>query len=272
MTEIRVISEALLAALRSGEPIPPPTDSNPGLTVEDAYAIQRAGLDQLRRDGATVVGHKVGLTSAAMQEMLGVAQPDFGYLTAAMVSDSGCLLAAGDFIAARVELEIAFRLGRPLGGDSLQVDDVLDATMAVAPAIEVIDSRIADWRITIADTVADNASSGHVVLGSWRPVGELDLARLRSELTVEHAGGEVTTVSGDGAAVLGHPATAVAWLARALDEYGDEEIGAGEVVLSGAMSRALEVGPGSSVSGQVEDLGAVSVTFTSSASDGYPRG
>src|SRR5436305_1254864 len=137
------IAAALLAAERSHVPVPPPTETLPQLSIADAYAIQRAGLRLRRAEGATVVGHKIGLTSLAMQELLGVDQPDFGYLTAAMVSESGCTLAAAGFLAPRAEAEIAFRFARPLSGPDLDVAAVLAAVEAVAPAIEVIDSRVA---------------------------------------------------------------------------------------------------------------------------------
>jgi len=258
---VEALAQELLTAGRSRTPIAPLTQRHPELTIADAYAVQRAGLARLRVQGARVVGHKVGLTSLAMQEMLGVDQPDFGYLTSAMVSEDGAALAAGAFVAPRAELEIAFRLREPLHGAALEVADVLAATEAVAPAIEVIDSRIADWQLTIADTVADNASSGHVVLGAWRPADGLDLAALEGTLTVTGRDGE-ERVDGRGDAVLGHPATAVAWLARALHEYGGDGIDAGEIVLSGAMARAVPVAAGSAARGRVEQLGDVGVTFT----------
>jgi 2-keto-4-pentenoate hydratase len=243
------LAQRLYDADRTATPIAP---LPAGLTIGDAYAIQLAG--RALRD-RPVVGRKVGLTSAAMQEMLGVGQPDFGYLTDAMVSPSGAAIPAGRFIAPRVEGEIAFRMGRPLGG-AVTIDDVLDATEAVAPALEVIDSRIADWRIGIADTIADNASSGHVVLGGWRPLDGLDLAAVELALT---AGGERVTGRGD--AVLGHPAAAVAWLARALAEHGGERIAAGEVVIPGAMARALPIAAGDAVRAEITGLGAVTMTF-----------
>jgi 2-keto-4-pentenoate hydratase len=257
MSSPGAVARALHEAGRTGVPIQPPTDAIPDLSIADAYAIQRAGL---RLRGADVVGHKVGLTSAAMQEMLGVDQPDFGYLTEDMLSPSGAALVAGRFIAPRVEGEIAFRLGRPLRGAGLGVADVLAATEAVAPALEVIDSRVADWRITIGDTIADNASCGHVVVGEWQPLGDLPLEAVEMELVVEAPDGR-QTVEGVGAAVLGHPAEAVAWLAAALHEHGGERLEAREVVLPGAMARAVPVGAGCSVRASMGSLGSVTVRF-----------
>lgn len=262
MSRVDDLGAELRAAARAGTPIPPLTAGHPDLTIAEAYAIQRVGRRARLAEGATIVGHKIGLTSLAMQEMLGVDQPDFGYLTADMISPSGAALPAAAFIAPRAELEIAFRLREPLEGGALTAAEVLAATDAVAPAIEVIDSRIADWQLTIADTVADNASSGHVVLGAWRDLDGLDLRALSGTLAVEGGAAEPTTVSGRGDAVLGDPAEAVAWLARALHEYGSERIDAGEIVLSGAMARALPVGPGSVARGQIDQLGHVTSTFT----------
>jgi 2-keto-4-pentenoate hydratase len=261
MDRLDEIAAALLAADRSHTPVPPPTEARSGLSIADAYAIQRAGLRLRLAEGAVVVGHKIGLTSLAMQEMLGVDQPDFGYLTAAMVSESGCTLSAADFVAPRAEVEIAFRLARPLAGADLEIADVLAAVDAIAPAIEVIDSRIADWRLTIADTVADNASSGHVVLGAWQPLADLDLATVEAQIVVEGPDGRHEAVEGRGDAVLGHPATAVAWLARALHEHGGEAIAPGEIVLSGAMARAIAVREGDVVRAAAGALGSVTARF-----------
>jgi 2-keto-4-pentenoate hydratase len=261
MDRLDEIAAELLAADRSHTPVPPPTETLPNLSIADAYAIQRAGLRLRLAEGAVVVGHKIGLTSLAMQEMLGVDQPDFGYLTEAMTSESGATLSAADFVAPRAEAEIAFRFARPLAGPDLDVAAVLAAVDAVAPAIEVIDSRIADWKLTIADTVADNASSGHVVVGAWQPLGELDLTAVEAELVVTGADGRREAVQGRGDAVLGHPATAVAWLARALHEYGGAAIAPGEVVLSGAMARALPVREGDAVHATAGALGSVTARF-----------
>ncbi|HST43363.1 MAG TPA: 2-keto-4-pentenoate hydratase [Conexibacter sp.] len=268
MTEARALDERavadearlLLEAERTRVAIAPVIDRHPGATIADAYAIQLAGRAlRLAEPGAALVGRKVGLTSEVMQRMLGVDQPDFGYLTATMVSADGAALDPGVFLAPRVEAEIAFRLKAPLSGAELTIEDVLAATEAVAPALEVIDSRIADWRIGIADTVADNASSGHVVLGTWQPLPlALDLAAVEVSLEVAPDG---DANAGTGAAVLGHPAAPIAWLARALHEYGGEGIAAGEIVIPGAVSRALPVAPGQTARAAFAGLGDVSVSF-----------
>ncbi|MDW5597328.1 fumarylacetoacetate hydrolase family protein [Conexibacter stalactiti] len=267
MTEARALDDQavaaeaalLLEAERTRVAIEPITGRHPAVTIADAYAIQLAGRElRLARPGAALVGRKVGLTSAVMQQMMGVDQPDFGYLTAAMISADGATLDPAAFLAPRVEAEIAFRLKAPLAGAELTIADVLAATEAVAPALEVIDSRVADWRIKIADTIADNASSGHVVLGAWQPVGVLDLAAVEVSLEVAPEG---EANSGTGAAVLGHPAAPIVWLARALHDYGGEGIAAGEIVIPGAVSRALPVAPGQRATARFAGLGEVSATF-----------
>jgi 2-oxopent-4-enoate hydratase len=251
------LARALHEAERTRTPIAPLSEQHPDLTLDDAYAIQRAGRHRREAAGARLAGHKIGLTSQAMQEMLGVDQPDFGVLLEDMLLPSGAELSTGDLIAPRVEAEIAFRLAAPLNG-TVSRDDVLGATEAVAPALEVIDSRIADWRITIVDTVADNASSARVVLGAFRPLGDLDLASVEMRLDVT---APAETVTGRGDVVLGHPAEAIAWLAAALHRYG-EGLAAGEVVIPGALSRALPVAPTSEAHASLTGLGEVHARFT----------
>jgi 2-keto-4-pentenoate hydratase len=260
---IDALAASLHEAARKAQPVPPLTEAHPELSISDAYAVQLRGRAMRKADGATLVGRKIGLTSAAMQEMLGVDQPDFGYLTADMVDPSGAILSCSDLglIAPRIEGEIAFRLDRPLQGPGITIDDVLAATAEVAPALEIIDSRVSDWRIKIADTIADNASSARVVFGEFRPLGELDLAAIAMHLVVVDADGGEEAVQGRGDAVLGHPAKPVAWLAAALAEYGDEHVAAGELVIPGALGRALPVAPGSSVRATFGPLGEVTVAF-----------
>jgi 2-keto-4-pentenoate hydratase len=239
-------------ARRTATPIPPLGD---GLDLGGAYAIQREGRALELARGARVVGRKVGLTSLAMQEMLGVDQPDHGYLTDTMVLDDGATLDVATLIAPRAEAEIAVRLGRDLRGAGVTRDDVAAAVTAVAPALEIIDSRIADWAITIVDTIADNASSAYAVIGAWREPGALDLAAVEMQLRV---GDE--RVAGRGDAVLGHPLEPVAWLVDVLDGFG-EGLAAGDIVMPGALARALPVGPGQEALASFSSLGAVSARF-----------
>lgn len=260
-TRHHAIARQLYDAERAVAPVPPLSSGALELGIADAYCIQILGRGLRLADGHRLVGHKVGLTSAAMQEMLGVDQPDFGYLLDHMVHSSGARIPAHQLIEPRVEGEIAFRLSERLAGPNVTRSDVLAATDAVAPAIEVIDSRILDWRIRIEDTVADNASCGCVVLGTWRPVDDLDLAALDGVIRVTAPDGSAESSAGSGSAVLGHPAEAVAWLAHALEEYGGEALEAGHVVLPGAVSRALPIACGQRVHVSFSELGEVDATL-----------
>lgn len=238
-------------------PIDPLSVLLPGLDADDAYAVQRANIARRVAGGATVVGHKVGLTSAAMRRLLGVREPDHGSLLDDMVHRDGAPLLAGRYCAPRVEPEICFRLGRSLRGPHVTAADVLDATDVVAPALEIVDSRIRDWRITLADTVADNASSAGLVLGPWTPLALApDLGAMTAGLFVDG----VRVASGSGRDVLGHPAAAVAWLAGTLAAFGTA-LEAGQVVLAGAMTTAPFVRAGQKAEARLSGLGAVSVHF-----------
>lgn len=239
-------------------PVPPLTETWPDLDLDTAYAVQQRGI-ALRSDAATrLVGHKVGLTSAAMQQMLGVDTPDYGRLLDHMVVPDRHVLPHASFIAPKVEIETAFLLAEELRGPGVTVEDVLAATATVQASIEVIDSRIADWRIGLLDTVADNASSAAVVLGVRElPVAGLDLVALPGTLSVN---GEVVE-QGRGEAVLGHPAAAVAWLANTLGARG-VVLEAGALVLPGACTRAVAVQAGDRVVGDFGPLGTVQVRFS----------
>jgi 2-keto-4-pentenoate hydratase len=229
--------------------------------LEDAYAVQLRGRALREADGASVVGRKVGLTSAAMQELLGVGEPDFGYLTDRMLHDDGAAIATAGLVAPRAEAEIAFRLASPLRGPDVDRDQALAAIGEVAPSLEVVDSRVVDWRIALPDTVADNASSGRAVLGRFVAIGETDLAAVAMTMTVEHGDGRTESESGDGAAVLGNPAEALAWVVRALAPFG-EGVDAGEVVIPGAMARAITItAAGADVAADFGALGRVTAVF-----------
>jgi 2-keto-4-pentenoate hydratase len=256
-----VVQEAadLLYAAQTGRtPISPLTERFPSLDVNGAYAIQRANLSRRLRDGHTLVAHKIGLTSESMQTLLGVDEPDFGYILDDMVLANGAAVAATRFCAPRVEPEVAFLLREPLHGPGVTVGDVYAATDAVAPALEIVDSRIADWKLTLADTVADNASSGAVVLGDWVPLhGEIDLSGARASLWLN--GTEID--SGLGSAVMGDPAAAAAWLANALAGFGTEIL-AGQFIMSGSFTTAAFIRPGDVAATAISGLGAVSVNFS----------
>ncbi|MGH7822910.1 MAG: fumarylacetoacetate hydrolase family protein, partial [Candidatus Binatia bacterium] len=216
--KIRSYGEELYRALRGRETVPPLTVREPGITVEDAYRIQMhlIGL-RLERDHETVVGKKIGVTSEVVQKALGVDQPDFGHLTSAMAYRDGARLPTGRLVQPRAEGEIAFVLGRDLAGPGVSPDDVLRATDRVAACFEIVDSRIHDWKIRIQDTVADNASSGLFVVGGGAVAPDhVDLLGCR--MVLEKNGQMVG--EGRGAASLGSPVAAVAWLANTLGELG----------------------------------------------------
>jgi 2-oxopent-4-enoate hydratase len=265
---------ALAAALDSAEreraAIPPLTDTLQGLTIQDAYAIQAAWLRRKLASNAqlSLVGRKVGLTARAMQEQLGVNEPDFGFLLNHMLVPDGGSIPRGDLILPRVEPEIAFYLARDLRGPGLSAADVLTATQAVAPALEIVDSRIADWKIKLQDTVADNGSSARAVVGPPVPYVELKEAEPKKAESLDLAAVVVTlrrngeqVGEGAGAAVLGHPAEAVAWLANALANFG-EWLRAGDVVLPGAMCASVFANAGETFEATYTGLGKVGVRFS----------
>ncbi|MET9203133.1 fumarylacetoacetate hydrolase family protein [Gordonia sp. NPDC003585] len=256
--DLDVWADRLHNALTDSSPIPPLSDSIPDLDVAGAYAIQQRNLHRLLGGGARLVGRKIGLTSAPMQHLLGVDEPDYGFILDTMVFPDGGSIRLSTLCAPRVEPEIAFRLNRPLQGPGVSVADVLDATDAVAAALEIVDSRITDWRITLCDTIADNASSAAVVLGPWVPINDApDLDDISASL---HVNGRQVD-NGVATAVLGHPAEAVAWLANALAAF-DTGLQAGEFVMSGSITAAVFVHAGDAAAADLSGLGRVSIDFT----------
>lgn len=207
--------------------------------------------------GSKIIGKKIGLTSLAMQKLLGVDQPDYGHLLDDMVIENGGTISFQRVLQPKVEAEIAFILKKDLIGPRVTALDVILATDYVLPALEIVDSRVADWKIKLPDTVADNASSGLYVLGG-KPVKPeaVDLTQLGSVL---YKNGEIMN-TGVGAAALGNPAACVAWLANKLFEFGIN-LKAGEVILSGALSAAVNVSVGDHFSARIAHLGEVSVSF-----------
>ena len=250
-------ARSLYEAERSRGAIRPLVDLYPGLTPDDAYRIQNAVIDRKLEEGARVVGHKIGLTSLAMQQMLGVDQPDFGHILDTMMVPDGGSLNRQDLIYPRVEGEITFVLAEDLRGPGVTVPRVLAATKYVMASLEIVDSRVADWKITLADTIADNASSCRMVVGGrCLPVDGLDLRLIG--MVLERNGEVVNTAAG--ASVLGNPAQAVAWLANKLAEF-DVTLKAGELILPGALSAAVTVDTGDVVRATFDHLGSVSVRF-----------
>jgi len=230
---IESIAKRLYVSLTQGTTIAPLTEQYPHITIEDAYHISRQVL-QLRMDNNNelVVGKKIGVTSAAVQDMLGVFQPDFGFLTHTMAyANNADIRVKGNLIQPRAEAEIAFRLKSDLQGPGVTEIDVLNATECIMPCFEIVDSRIENWQIKIQDTVSDNASCGVYVLGDAEidPKG-IDLANLEIKVYKNS-----TLISkGKGSAVQGNPLTAVAWLANTLGAF-DIPFLAGEVILSGSL-------------------------------------
>jgi 2-keto-4-pentenoate hydratase len=250
MTEGDVVERAaavLRQATASRVAVEPLTQEFPGLTVDDAWRIQEVNRELLLADGRRVVGYKVGLTSKAMQEQMGVDEPDFGVVLDDMVLADGVLRTA-QYVQPRLEAEIALVLDRDIGSGATP-DSVLAATRHARPALEIIDSRIRDWRLTLVDTVADNASSGAIALGEPADVAGVELADVRTVVTVD--GAEVA--SGLGAAALGHPAVAAAWLANRLGDLG-LTLTAGSVVMTGSLHASFPAVAGQDV---VADFGAL---------------
>jgi 2-keto-4-pentenoate hydratase len=255
----RAAADALRDAELDRAPIPPLRETYPDIDVVDAYEIQLINIRRRLEGGATVHGHKVGLSSKAMQEMMGVDEPDYGHLLSDMaLSMSDAPVRAGVYCYPRVEMEVAFILGDTLPGEGCTENDVLAATEAVAPAIELIDSRILDWDIQIADTIADNASSAGFVLGAERVApGDLDLLGIEARLVKN--GEQVAEGRSD--AVLGNPVTVVAWLAQKVASFG-VALEAGHVILPGSVHRAVDVAPGDQFEAVFDGLGTVSLSFT----------
>lgn len=241
-------------------PVGPLTETD-GLKVEDAYEVQSRWTELRLGRGERILGRKIGLTSRAMQEQMGVAEPDYGSLWASRYFPARAgrtEVPADSFLQPRMEGEIAFLIGRPLSGEHVTPQEVLAATEALAPAFEVVDSRIADWRIKLADTIADNASYGGFVLGPWsRSLRNDDLRTLGM---LVHKNGEIVAQA-VGAAALGGPARAVAWLARKLTSFG-VSLNAGDVVLSGALGGASNAGRGDTFVLETHGQPPLTVTFS----------
>jgi 2-keto-4-pentenoate hydratase len=248
-----VALERLAVARATGRPCAPVRTLLPASDIAGAYAVQAAWVANQIAAGDTVVGRKIGLTNPAVQAQLGVDQPDFGTLLATMDCPPGDPIGTGRLLQPKIEAEIAFVLARDLDAPDIGPDDVLAATGSVAPALEIVDSRVAGWDISIIDTVADNASSGLFTLApERRPPAGLDLAACPMRLW--RGAEEVST--GSGAACLGHPATAVAWLAATARSYG-QPLRAGEIILSGALGPMVPVRPGDRFTAEIGGLGQV---------------
>lgn len=250
-------ARGLYDAARRKIPLSPLTQRYAEIDTEIAYRIQLAWVQLKQDDGERIVGKKIGLTSKAMQRMLNVDQPDYGHIFEGMLVDDNASVRTDDLIQPKIEPEIAFILDREIQGPGVTPLDVLAATKFVVPALEIIDSRIENWKIKLCDTIADNASSGRVVVGtSPKRVDQLDLKLIG--MVLEKNGEVVQT--GAGAAVLGHPANAVAWLANAIGKFG-VSLKAGELIMPGALTAASDVKHGDIFQAFFDGLGSVTVRF-----------
>ena len=252
----------LSGAEANRRPTEPLTQSFPALSVPDAYRIQQANVQRRLARGERVVGHKIGLTAKAMQELFRVSEPDYGHLLDTMMHAAGEPLDLSELIDPQIEVEPAFVLGKRLKGPNVQVEDVLDATDHVCVCFEVIDSRIIDWRIRLQDTVADNGSSARVVLGSAQvQPASIELDQLDTELELDG----VVVETGNTGAILGHPARGIAWLANRIAEFGIV-LERGHIVLPGTCTRSVRIGGHRRAVGRIAGLGEVSLEFTGAPS------
>ncbi len=250
-------------ARRTSTQIEPPSFAHPEMDLDDAYAIQQAWVELQQTDGARIVGHKIGLTSRAMQASMQINEPDFGVLLDHMIFPDGAELRTDQFCDPKIEVELAFVLGRPLAGLDVTMLDVLSATEYVLPALELIDAR--SYRVhpdlkrarTVRDTIADNAADAGVIMGG-RPIGPREID-LRWVAALAYRNGTIEE-SGVAAAVLNHPANAVAWLARRYTAVG-RRLEAGQIVLSGSFTRPLDARGGDVFHVDYGSLGAITCRF-----------
>jgi 2-keto-4-pentenoate hydratase len=264
--QISGIADALFDSELTRRPMEPLTDTNPGLSLDDAYQIQQWNVARRLAAGELILGHKIGLTAKAMQEKFGVNEPDFGHLLDSMFLERDTPLNLAELIDPQVEIEPAFVLGRELAGPEVSAADVLAATDYISVCFEIIDSRFVDWRIKLQDTVADNGSSARVIL-SDRKVKPAGLALDNLEAVLELDGAVVATANTN--AILGHPANGVAWLANYVSRFG-VVLEAGHVVLPGTCTRSFRIGSSRRVSGRIAGLGELSLALEGAPSNYNP--
>jgi len=252
----------LWAAERDLAPVDPLTETFPGIDAVDAYEIQLINIRRKIAAGARVRGHKVGLSSPVMQQMMGVDEPDYGHLLDSMVLSGAAPIPAGRYCYPRIEVEIGYVLGSALPGADCTEEDVLAATEYIVPSLELIDSRITNWQIKLPDTIADNASSAGVILGEARrtpaelAVRGVDLANIDAVLYC----GDQEVARGNTSAVLGNPTWCVAWLARKVASFG-VKLEAGHLIIPGSCTRAIDAKPGTAFRAEFAGLGTVTAEF-----------
>jgi len=255
VTDAPAKARALYDARRTRVPIPPFTDDDPTLGMADGYAIQRELIQLLLADGDRIVGHKVGLTSKPMQKMVGVDSPDYGPVLASTIYRDGDTIPASRFIAPKIEAEIVFVIGERLEGPGVTVTQAHAAIAGAVAAMEIVDSRIADWRIKLADTVADLASNGAMATSSRIvPITDIDTRLIGMTLT---RNGELID-TGAGAAALGDPVAVVAWLANVLGGDG-VALEPGHLIMTGALHAAVPMTPGDVFRAEFDRLGPITV-------------
>lgn len=255
-SEIETAARSLFDAEKARRVIPQLSQTYPDMVLAESYRVQKHWADLHVADGRRVVGHKIGLTSRAMQMASKMTEPDYGVLFDHMMFRDGDRIAAGRFIRPRLEVELAFILGEDLSGPDCNIHDVMRATEIVVPSLEIIDYRTEVPR-SIVDTIADNAASGGVVVGG-RPVRPFDVDIRWVAATLTKNG--VIEESGVSAAIMGHPAAGLAWLANKLHDQG-ERLKKGQFVLGGSFTRPVDIAPGDIITADYGPLGAVSVAF-----------
>ena len=260
---ITAAADRLREAHDAGVVCEPVADLLDGASLDDAYAVQDLNTERWLADGRRLVGRKIGLTSTAVQRQLGVDRPDYGMLFADMAADEGGDIDLGRLLQPRAEAEIAFVIGEDLPDPDTTVAEVLRAIEFAVAAIEIVDSRIADWRIGIIDTVADNASSGMYVLGST-PVALGSFDPVMCGMVMERRGEPVSV--GAGRACLGSPISATAWLARTMAAVG-RPLRAGDTVLSGALGPMVPVAAGDVFEARISGLGTVTAAFAATSTE-----
>lgn len=249
----RTKAELLYKARRTGTPIAPFTDTEPELTMADGYAVQRELVTMLLEDGDRIIGHKVGLTSKAMQRMIGVDAPDYGPVLASTVHPDGGTVALDSFIAPKMEAEIVFELGEQLRGPGVDYAQARAAIAGARAGIEIVDSRIVDWRIQLADTVADLASNGAAAFAEKLvPLNDFD-PRLTGMVLTRN--GELLD-TGAGAAALDDPVAVLVWLANVLGEHG-VALEPGHQIMTGALHAAVPMTPGDNFRAEFDHLGTI---------------